>query len=167
MRMKLFQAALAAGCLLTALMPRPARAFEAAHKAGQLAAGIVVGEPTGVSLKYWMDRTHAVDFAVGGLGFDGVLLHADYLWHRFGLFHSDRTDLEDNLPVYYGVGGVLGANAGGPFGGGASAGVRGVIGITYLFPEPFDLFLELAPTILVAPGFGFGFEGGLGGRYYF
>ena len=52
-----------------------------------LGIGVMVGEPTGVSVKKWLDATHAID---GGAawsiaGDDALSLHADYLFHRSGL----------------------------------------------------------------------------------
>ena len=47
-------------------------------------------------------------------------------------------------------------------------GIRGVIGVNYLFSDiPLDAFLELVPVFDVTPGTGFGFNGGIGLRYFF
>jgi hypothetical protein len=127
--------------------------------------GVMVGEPTGVTGKVWLDDTNAFDFAIGSFGYyadspySGVNVHADYLWHHYGIFGDPGSEAYTRLPIYVGVGGMM-ASPG-------VAGVRGVLGITWLFRQPFDLFFELAPTLVIAPGLGFGLDAGLGGRFYF
>lgn len=118
--------------------------------------GIVIGSPTGICGKYWIDRRHAVDGVLAIPKEDDVYLHGDYLWHDFSAFPKPE---QGSLPLYYGVGGVVSVDR---------AGVRGVIGISYIFEGyPFDLFIELAPVLKIAPGAGLFLTGGLGGRYYF
>lgn len=130
-----------------------------------LGLGLILGAPTGLSGKLWIDDIHAFDFAVGSFGYyegtpyGGVNVHADYLWHHYGVFGDPGSDAYRNLPLYVGVGGVFASPD--------VAGVRGVLGITYLFERRFDVFFELAPTLVIAPFMGFGTSAGLGGRYYF
>jgi hypothetical protein len=52
--------------------------------------GIVLGEPSGLSGKYWLNNTNALDF---GLGFSftsfnnsRIQLNRDYLWNIYNLF---------------------------------------------------------------------------------
>jgi hypothetical protein len=118
--------------------------------------GIVVGSPTGISGKYWIDSRHAIDGVFSLPGKNEVYLHGDYLWHDFRAFPAPERG---RLPLYYGVGGVASSDR---------VGVRGIGGIEYIFDDyPFDLFLELAPVMGLAPDFDLSFAGGLGGRYYF
>jgi len=43
-----------------------------------------------------------------------------------------------------------------------------VIGLEYIFQDaPFDIFLELAPTMDIVPATGLWLQGGLGARFYF
>ena len=52
---------------------------------GPFGAGIIVGEPTGLSLKYFLDRRHAFDVAIDYSLYDSALyVHADYLLHFSG-----------------------------------------------------------------------------------
>jgi hypothetical protein len=133
--------------------------------AGQLGLGLMAGSPTGFTAKYWISSEHAVDVAVGGYGYyvgsyyTGLNLHADYLWHAYGVFGGMGSDAYSHMPLYLGIGGL--------FNDPGVAGVRGVFGVTYLFDQPFDAFFELAPTLVVAPASGFGVDAGLGGRFYF
>ena len=73
--------------------------------AGKLGVGIVIGEPTGGSIKYWLNDTLAVDGAVGWSSHDNTDLyaHSDLLWHNFDLFPVARG----RLPVYIGVCGLM------------------------------------------------------------
>jgi hypothetical protein len=130
-----------------------------------LGLGVMVGAPTGLTGKYWLDDINAIDFAVGDLGYydnngySGVNVHVDYLWHHYGIFGDPASDAYNRLPLYVGVGGMIESPG--------VAGVRGVLGITYLFHAPFDLFFEVAPTLVIAPNLGFGIDANLGGRVYF
>ncbi len=127
--------------------------------------GVELGAPTALSGKLWLNHENAVDFAIGGLGYyygrnyGGVNVHADYLWHRYGVFGGPGNDAGAKMPLYLGIGGVFQSPE--------VVGVRGVIGVTYLFDAPFDVFFELAPTLVVLPYSGFGVDAGLGGRFYF
>ena len=155
---------LSGAVLLAALAvaaPKNARAEEDKN----FGLGLSLGTPTGLTGKIWLDDLRAVDFAVGtygyyvGSSYEGVNLHADYLWHYYGIFGSPGSEAYQRMPLYAGVGGMY-ASPG-------VAGVRSVVGVTYLFREPFDLFVELAPTLFLVPGVGLGLDGGIGGRFYF
>lgn len=128
---------------------------------GKLGAGLMIGEPTGISLKYWQNEQNAI---AGGLAwslgqYDAIHLHADYLWHNYSVF--DEVD-EGVLPLYYGIGGriILAENE-------SVLGVRVPVGMNYIFEEaPVGLFLELAPTVNLAPSTDFDIGGALGIRIH-
>lgn len=123
-------------------------------------AGLILGEPTGISLKNWLGKKTAFDVGLAwSFEEDGDFhLHADYLWHDFGVFKV-RTG---RLPLYYGIGGRI------KFSDKTRVGVRGVIGLDYLFKNaPFDIFLEVVPILEVSPGTDFSFNAALGFRYFF
>lgn len=134
--------------------------------------GLILGEPTGLSAKLWTSKVNAFDFGLGvSVGgdrisykgsYDGgsrVRFHMDYLWHSFNAISST-----ERFPLYYGIGGRY--NSGGGYD--ASLGIRGVIGIAW-FPHstPIDVFFELVPVFQLTPSTGFGFDGGVGIRYFF
>jgi len=122
--------------------------------------GIVLGEPTGLSIKSWTGRTTAFDVAVAwSLGRDGSLhIHADHLIHDFDLFKTRRG----RLPVYYGIGGRI------RFEDKTRVGVRLPVGMCYIFENaPFDIFVELGPVFDVVPRTEVTVAGFLGFRYYF
>ena len=122
--------------------------------------GILVGEPTGISLKTWTGSRTALDFAIAwSFGrHDALHLHVDYLFHNFNLFKVEKGD----LVLFYGVGGRVKAVER------TRVGVRIPIGISYLFEkDPLEIFFELGPILDLAPGTDFTMTGGIGIRYYF
>jgi hypothetical protein len=125
-------------------------------------AGVMIGEPTGVSVKYWLDERSAIDGVVGW-SFEGrndLHLHADYLYHIFDLIDVGR----DRFAVYFG-GGVrykLVEHRSDWFG------LRGVGGVAYLFQEiPVDVFLELGPVFDLTPDTRLTLGAGVGARFWF
>ena len=120
--------------------------------------GLILGSPTGFSVKTWMNSQTAWS---GGLAWsvrsdEDLHLHLDFLWHN-----HDTID-EPGAAFYYGIGGRLG------LGSDARLGARVPVGITYVFEDdPFDVFLELAPVLDVVPATEFSLQGGIGARYYF
>jgi hypothetical protein len=123
-------------------------------------AGIMLGEPTGISLKNWISKTNAWDAGIAwGFGKHGAFhLHGDYLWHKYDIIKVEKGI----LPLYYGVGARL------LFADDTHLGIRGVVGLDYLFDGlPLDVFLELVPIFDIVPATGFSFNGALGVRYFF
>lgn len=130
-----------------------------------LAIGLIVGEPTGLSLKYWLDEEHAIDGAAAWSfsDNDSFQIHADYLWHRYDLF--DTSELAGKAPVYYGVGARLKDKDKHDD---TIFGLRIPVGITYVFAEaPFDLFAEIVPLVDLAPDVDVGLNAAIGLRFYF
>jgi hypothetical protein len=124
--------------------------------------GVMLGEPTGLSGKYWLENEHAIDF---GLAYSFAhpnktfSLHADYLFHLPNVIKSQYR-----FPVYYGFGARIhfGNNDGN------TLGARGVIGILWI-PDslPIDTFIELAPVFNLFPETSLHLDFAIGGRYYF
>lgn len=118
--------------------------------------GLIIGDPTGVTVKYWLNAQNAWEFSLGSqLSLAGVGAHADYLLHIPVI--SDAPE----APIYIGGGAFLGGG-GDQF----TAGLRGVAGMTYIFSEPFDIFMQLSPTLTVSPRIDFYFTFSIGGRIY-
>jgi len=125
---------------------------------GSTGLGIIIGEPTGISFKVWNSRKTAFDAGIAwSFGKNGRLhLHGDYLVHNYNAF-SNRQ-----LPLY------AGAGARAKFGDDTRLGVRGVIGINYLFRElPLDAFVEIVPVFDLVPETSFGLNAGIGMRFFF
>ena len=127
-----------------------------------LGIGVIIGEPTGISIKKWIGETRAVD-AAAAWSFsknESFQLHADYLIHNFSLLKLE--DLEGRLPVYYGVGCRIKLDED------ALIGIRVPFGISYLFADaPVDLFIEIVPILDVAPDTDLDINAAIGVRYYF
>jgi len=154
-----------AAVVLTAVS-RPVHAEEK----GVLGVGLIVGEPTGVSGKYYLGNDTAIDAALGAafLG-RGVQVHGDFLWHPWVL----DTKESFALPVYIGVGmRILNHDASGEDDDHVRIGVRVPVGIVFDFTKiPLDVFAEVAGVGDLHTGgdstFGIDFNGGAGARYYF
>ena len=144
-----------------------------ARQGGNFGLGAVLGDPTGLSMKYWLRKDNAVS---GALAFgtyrhhyyndhhDGwydeevnIHLHANYLWHSFSALPVQRGE----LPLYWGAGGRL------LMGHDFAMGVRGCGGIEYLPLAPIDIFLELGVIIDFVGHVGGDVDLGLGLRYFF
>jgi hypothetical protein len=125
--------------------------------------GIIVGEPTGLSLKYWLNDTMAVDGALGWSHRDDtdLYLHSDILWHDSDLIPVSQG----RLPLYFGVGGLVRFR---DDNNDNEIGVRAPVGLSYMFENlPMDIFVEVAPTIDIAPNIRGEVTGGIGIRYWF
>ncbi len=122
--------------------------------------GIILGEPTGLSLKVWTGGTTAFA-AAAAWSFRGegkLHLHLDYLFHNFRLLkvHSGK------LPVYFGIGGRI------KFEDEKRVGVRIPLGLCYLFKnQPLDIFFEIVPLLDLAPETAMSLNASLGIRYFF
>lgn len=135
--------------------------------------GVIVGEPTGLSLKTWLNNTHAVDV---GLAWsfsenESLQFHANYLIHDFNLLRP--ADFEGRVGVYYGVGGRIKLSENGDEGRGRNredtlVGIRIPLGVAYHFPRsPVDLFGEFVPVVDLAPDTDFDLNLAIGARLYF
>jgi hypothetical protein len=141
-------------------------------------AGIILGEPTGFTLKYFLDPKHAID---GGLAYsfgNFFEIYSDYLYHFRGAFGSQTRFVSELTPY---VGGGLALFIGGTpttpnsnrlyFGtssGSAGFGIRIPLGIEWKSTQiPLGVFVEFAPGIGFVPATFALFQGGIGARYYF
>ncbi|HTY38359.1 MAG TPA: hypothetical protein VMH23_14670 [Bacteroidota bacterium] len=130
---------------------------------GKLGIGIVLGAPTGFSLKYWENQRFAYQGTIGSMFSGGLTIGADALFHE-NIFRDSR------VPFYYGPGVFIGNAAwGGPdySHDGLALGVRAAFGADFISREyPFDAALELGPALLLAPKLGIGVQLSLSFRYY-
>ena len=133
-----------------------------------LGVGVMLSNPTGVSLKKWSGSTTAIGGGVAwGFGNqDTFRVHIDYLFHNFALFEVPKG----SLPLYYGIGGQIEFEDIGIESqkDDNEVGVRAPIGINYIFEDsPVDAFFELVPRFNFAPSTKFKISGGIGIRYFF
>jgi hypothetical protein len=129
--------------------------------------GIIVGEPTGLSLKKWVSTRTAVAGALAW-AFDpntSFHVHGDYLFHDYDIVTPDKG----RLPLYGGLGARLkfedekrGRDKR------TRVGVRIPLGLNYHFEQaPVDLFLEIVPILDVAPRTDVSLNAAVGARYFF
>lgn len=127
--------------------------------------GAIIGSPDGISMKSWVSEQGAVAVATSfsiSENNSSLYAHVDYLHHK----HYDELNWDIGYLNYY-------------YGGGArliwqEAGInntylalRGPAGLNFNFTEiPVDFFMELAPTLSIDPDIAFGFNGGIGFRYF-
>lgn len=129
----------------------------------QVGLGFIIGEPTGVDLKIFFDRTNALELALAWSLSDDNDLHiqGDYLWHRYDLINLDNRD---EMPLFFGVGGriILIDHVD------DVVGIRFPVGLDYIFANyPFDIFVEIVPILDLAPDTDFDLEGAIGARFWF
>jgi len=131
----------------------------AAVPRNKLSLGVVIGDPLGPSVKYWMDSTTAVDF---GIGFDNdPVFYADVLWHSWTLLPRPTSG---DLGLYAGLGPRYEAVDNHD----DEVGIRVPLGITYLVGRaPIEFFAELVPVFEVSPDTDSELDAGIGVRFGF
>lgn len=125
-----------------------------------IGVGLIVGEPTGISGKYWTGSTTAFDAGLAWSFIDenAFQIHADYIFHNMRLI----TISDGKLPFYYGIGARLKTASD------IQLGVRVPIGLAYLFQNvPIDIFIEVVPILDLIPKTDFQISIALGARYFF
>lgn len=148
--------------------------MQAQPKIGDFGFGLILGEPTGITLKGSAGGDNAWDFAIGSSWFGSLRLHGDYLWN-VDAFNSSKAGL------YFGVGGAVG------IGRGKGVIIRGNEGRWYYYEDdnaialagrvvggfntipfnaPVEMFVEAAPIIGILPAQGVGVDVALGIRFY-
>jgi hypothetical protein len=129
-----------------------------AQENGTFGGGILLGDPIGPTVKYWFNRSTAVDF---GLGFErDFTVYSDFLWHSWAIFPQP---VEGKLAGYLGLGVRFEENTGED-----KFGLRTIAGIAYWFEShPIEIFLELGPVFQFTPDTVTEFDAGIGLRYYF
>lgn len=159
-------------CLLTLLTLFAATAAPTHAKAdGPFGLGIVLGEPTGLSAKWFVNPRHAfqlgVDFSFVD---DSVYLGLDYLRHFPNIFNS-RTVLG-----YVGIGGSISVfdnhdhkhKHDHDHDGAGRLKLRVPFGLAWMPRDPsIDVFIELVPLVRIVPDLEPGLAAGIGVRYWF
>lgn len=121
--------------------------------------GAILGEPTGVSAKLWLDNRTAIKGAAAWSFRHerAVHLHGDFVFHQN---FSDRVT-QGQLYLYYGLGGRIKDTAE------TRAGVRVPVGLNYIFPEtPLTFFAEIAPLLDMTPATEFDINAAFGIRLH-
>jgi len=126
--------------------------------AGQdLGFGLQMGQPMGVTGKYWLDTTTALDGFAGYHFNHNFDMHADYLWHSFSSFNVQ----DGRMPFYLGLGGRVN------LGDDSNFGMRLPLGLSYLFStQPLEFYAEVAPVVRLLKNIGIDIDGAVGLRVY-
>jgi hypothetical protein len=133
-----------------------------ANPRGNFGLGIIVGEPTGLDMKIFLNESNAIEGAVAWSlsGNNNLHLQAEYLYHNYTLIKVEKGQ----LPFFFGLGGriILRENAD------DIVGIRIPVGLAYEFDGGiFDVFGELVPIMDLFPDTEFDFEAALGVRFWF
>jgi len=125
--------------------------------AEDVGVGIQFGQPMGVTGKYWLSSTSAVDAAAGYHFNSNFDMHADYLWHSFSSF-----DIQNGrLPFYFGAGGRV------MLGNDCNFGMRLPLGVSFLpSNQPIEIYAEVAPVVQLLTSIGIDIDGAVGIRVY-
>ena len=160
--------ALLAALFFCAFGLSPAQSQAQGLQGRSFGAGIMLGEPSGLTAKQWFNASNAFDIH---LAFDftdeDFAIFSNYLYH-FDAFRL-RSNVQVELPLYVGAGGKLriDANRKGDDDK-LKVGVRIPVGIAILFKKvPLEIFFEVAPGMDIFPSTDPEVDGGLGIRYYF
>ncbi|MBI4820565.1 MAG: hypothetical protein HY791_30145 [Deltaproteobacteria bacterium] len=134
--------------------------------ASPLGLGIILGDPTGFTLKSRLTNRNALQVHLG-FGFEGkhdngrVTFILDYLFHLAGV----GLEGAGTLAPYVGVGGKLAIIEGND---NILFGVRVPLGLAFFIKgAPIEIAVEVAVGIHVIPETRALVDGGLMGRYYF
>jgi hypothetical protein len=134
-----------------------------AIRPGLFELGLYLGEPTGLSAKYWINRMNAIEGVAAWAFSQGFLVvAADYLFN-----FPDIVKIEgETFPLYVGAGAIMRVDMGA--GGGISIGARFPLGVLYVFRGvPLEISLELVPGLYLFPDTTFLAMGGIGIRCCF
>ncbi len=134
--------------------------FQAAHAQDSLIGyGLILGEPTGISAKGWLNGSLAVSAALAWsvVEQDRFQVQSDLLWHNLRLMTFAGTP----FPLFAGVGTLV------RFGDSYHFGIRVPAGGIFLIkPLGLDISVEVAPKYEILQNRGFGLDAGMSVRYY-
>jgi hypothetical protein len=140
--------------LALATLPGLAHAGADHRRAGKFGIGLGGGTNTGgVSAKYWMGDSTALQLVAGGYGkwgsgSSGLGLNADYLLEMPALTEAGPVEIAWNVGAGAGVGLFPAADV-------VAIQGAGVAGLEFaLIPVPLDITLEYRPTIGITPNVG-------------
>lgn len=152
-------------CCLTIVIANFIFTFNAQCKTKSAGVGAVIGSPTGLTGKLWLDATHAVDttLAWNTSGYSAVHIHADYLTEKIGKFKTSSYPID----LFYGIGGRVSSYSSKDRNG-IGLGLRAPLGLSYQMYDPnIEFFGEIAAVLELVPSTDVILNIGIGGRYYF
>jgi hypothetical protein len=163
-------------CIILALSLTPS---QAEAKGGPFGLGIIGGNPTGITGKYFFGSEDAIDFhlGIGGWGRRNrdIGIYVDYLRH----FDLGVRNSVMSMAFYAGIGGDIIFTDNGYCGkfnckdyrdgdGTVWLAARAPLGINMMFQKvPLELFLEIIPALYIIQYISFDIDLALGLRFYF
>jgi hypothetical protein len=146
--------------LLALLVLIASNTFALEH--GKYGLGIMLGEPTGITDKYFFNEESAIDFGAGWQITDtkNFQIYGDYLYHlNYILDVSEGT-----FPLFFGAGLRYVIREDDDDG----IGIRLPVGLEYIVQHmPIRIFVELVPVLDLTSDTEFDLDGGVGVRYFF
>lgn len=140
-----------------------------AARRGDQGVGVMMGNPSGFSYKFWLDEKIGIDGAAG-IDQGEFDLHATFLIHNFdsarqwaktSSFFRGLTE-DGDLPWYFGFGPRI------LFEDKSEFGIRFPVGFSFLpHNTPWEGFAEFAPVWRITPDVGVDADFAVGVRYYF
>ena len=172
--MKVFRCWMLLTLLVVCVIPDQARA-EPPGDGGPFGLGIMLGLPTALTAKYWIDKEQALDFHIGADDFGNggtVGFYGDYLFH---IDVGVKTPYF-RLPLYVGPGAALLFNDRGRYctfsrcrgRDELALAARVPFGVAFLFKKfNGEAFVELATQLFLVPFVDFDLGAAVGFRFYF
>lgn len=141
--------------------------LEAKQIPDKYSAGVVLGEPTGLTAKIQITKTKVIDLATS---FDTQIQYyyfsTDYLIQNYNMI--PKGDFTGTLPAFWGYGIRVENNNNSRKDNSTEIGLRFIIGAEYIFQEiPFNIFVKIVPTVNLAPATSVFLAPSLGIRYIF
>lgn len=132
--------------------------------------GMMIGEPTGFTGKYWLNNKESYDVAVSFRFSSYFYLQGGYLYHNYDVFQ--KTKSPSQVALYYGGGLRFILDSHHHYRKNyeernydSILGIKGTIGLNYIMKDlPVELFAELSPIMNVAPATDLDFSAGVGAR---
>ena len=152
------------GPIGSAWAEHPTTAYGPKNK--RFGAGIILGDPSGLSFKGYVTQRFAID-AIFAWSFvhDTITVGGDLLYDIMDIPVNVRAF---TLPWYIGAGALVGFGTRGKNDGKTFATIRVPLGLSMQFTEyPIEVFFEIAPGLQIAPSTDVDVSGGIGVRFYF
>lgn len=135
----------------------------AQRTSGGVGLGGQLGEPSGVTLKFYDAQGPSYDFLAAWDLDDRFFLNGHALFEN-----NIQANIDPDLHWFIGPGGFIGVfDAPEPVEDDALIGISGTVGLNLVFNRRVELYGRLTPRLEVIPETEGGVGGGLGVRYYF
>ncbi len=146
--------------------------FQSMASAKDWGLGIVLGDPSALSAKYWTESTRALDFGLGWDSASQLYFFSDYLFHFPG--GLDQMRIPARLIPYVGVGALIKiySDSVRKRNDNNDSNLRLVaripLGVEWMVQKfPLGVFGEIVPGLRISPSTTSDFGAGIGIRFYF